>query len=585
MVSVSSRGVRRVRSWRPCWTTGRATTSSSAHALGAFVRSSMREIISVHVGGAGNKIGARFFAELCAEHGVTPSGRVSSRDDAFGFASTSEGAGAGAGERVEGAGARQRHRGAFPDVLDDPHAAASRVADRALEVYFHAGKRGRVVPRAVLCDLDPRAVDGVRASPLGGLFRPDAVVVDRGDATTGGNWAAGYHRGGANLVDRVMDAVRREAEEADAVQGFSLVHALGGGAGSGLGTLLLERLCDEYADRMIVSFPVFPSVAASDAVLETFNAAMCVPRLADRCDVVFLSDNGALRRACDRDANRRHERTTLLRLAVPPPEASMDDLNRALATAMAGATATFRFPGRLNASLRKLAVNLAPFPRVHFASPSHAPLLAVDEYVPGTVRHLVKEAFAPHSRVADVDPANGVTLTATAVFRGVDVPATHAEREIRRRRDASRRSVAWIPDNVQCAVCDAPPVSPVGADASCTVLTNTTAVRGVFRRLAAHAAAMVSRGAFVHWYRAEGMEDEQLEEALGTLAELDAEYQQYEGVDVGGEAAWGADDVEDAEDAEDASAEDGDEISPGGASGYEEDREDKEGRESAAASA
>lgn len=542
----------------------------------------MREIISVHVGGAGNKIGARFFAELCAEHGVAPSGRLTSREDAFGFASTSEGAGAGAGERVEGAAARQRHRGAFPGVLDDPHAAASRVADRAHEVYFHEGKRGRVVPRAVLCDLDPRAVDGVRASLLGGLFRPDAVVVDRGDATTGGNWAAGYHRGGANLVDRVMDAVRREAEEADAVQGFSLVHALGGGAGSGLGTLLLERLCDEYADRMIVSFPVFPSAAASDAVLETFNAAMCVPRLTDRCDVVFLADNGALRRACDRDANRRHERTTLLRLAVPPPEASMDDLNRALATAMAGATATLRFPGRLNASLRKLAVNLAPFPRLHFASPSHAPLLAVDEYVPGTVRHLVKEAFAPYNRIADVDPADGVTLTATAVFRGVDVPATHAEREIRRRRDASRRSVAWIPDNVQCAVCDAPPVSPVGADASCTVLTNTTAVRGVFRRLAAHAAAMVSRGAYVHWYRAEGMEDEQLEEALGMLAELDAEYQQYEGVDDGGEAAWGEDE---AEDAEDASAEDGDEISPGGASGYEEDREDKEGRESAAASA
>ena len=195
-----------------------------------------------------------------------------------------------------------------------------------------------------------------------------------------------------------MDAVRREAEEADAIQGFSLVHALGGGAGSGLGTLLLERLCDEYADRMIASFPVFPAAAASDAVLETFNAAMCVPRLVDRCDVVLLADNGALRRACDRDANRRHERTTLLRLAVPPPEASMDDLNRALATAMAGATATLRFPGRLNASLRKLAVNLSPFPRLHFASPSHAPLLAVDEYVPGTVRHLVKEAFAPYSR-------------------------------------------------------------------------------------------------------------------------------------------------------------------------------------------
>ena len=45
-----------------------------------------------------------------------------------------------------------------------------------------------------------------------------------------------------------------------------------------------------------------------------------------------------------------------------------------VAMAMSGTTACLRFPGQLNADLRKLAVNMIPFPRLHFFVPSLAPL-------------------------------------------------------------------------------------------------------------------------------------------------------------------------------------------------------------------
>lgn len=35
---------------------------------------------------------------------------------------------------------------------------------------------------------------------------------------------------------------------------------------------------------------------------------------------------------------------------------------------------SIRFPGQLNCDLRKLAVNLIPFPRLHFFMPGFAPL-------------------------------------------------------------------------------------------------------------------------------------------------------------------------------------------------------------------
>ena len=43
---------------------------------------------------------------------------------------------------------------------------------------------------------------------------------------------------------------------------------------------------------------------------------------------------------------------------------------------MSGVTTCLRFPGQLNADLRKLAVNMIPFPRLHFFIPSFSPLTA-----------------------------------------------------------------------------------------------------------------------------------------------------------------------------------------------------------------
>jgi tubulin beta len=45
---------------------------------------------------------------------------------------------------------------------------------------------------------------------------------------------------------------------------------------------------------------------------------------------------------------------------------------------MSGVTTCLRFPGQLNADLRKLAVNMVPFPRLHFFMPGFAPLTSRD---------------------------------------------------------------------------------------------------------------------------------------------------------------------------------------------------------------
>lgn len=42
-------------------------------------------------------------------------------------------------------------------------------------------------------------------------------------------------------------------------QGFQLTHSLGGGTGSGMGTLLIAKIREEYPDRIMASFSIVPS--------------------------------------------------------------------------------------------------------------------------------------------------------------------------------------------------------------------------------------------------------------------------------------------------------------------------------------
>ena len=77
-------------------------------------------------------------------------------------------------------------------------------------MYYNEATGGRYVPRAILMDLEPGTMDSVRAGPFGQLFRPDNFVF--GQTGAGNNWAKGHYTEGAELIDSVLDVVRKEAE-------------------------------------------------------------------------------------------------------------------------------------------------------------------------------------------------------------------------------------------------------------------------------------------------------------------------------------------------------------------------------------
>merc|ERR1712151_634559 len=82
--------------------------------------------------------------------------------------------------------------------------------------------------------------------------------------------------------------------------------------------------------------------------------------------------------------------------------------------------------------------------------------------------------------------------------------------------------VEWIPNNQKTSVVV---VSPTDFESSCTFLANTTALKGIFQRLATQFGAMDKRKAFLHWYKGEGMDEVEFQEADKNVRDLITEYQ------------------------------------------------------------
>ncbi|KAK5986338.1 Tubulin beta chain, partial [Trichostrongylus colubriformis] len=375
----------------------------------------------------------------------------------------------------------------FWEVISDEHGiqpdgsykGESDLQLERINVYYNEANGGKYVPRAVLVDLEPGTMDSVRSGPFGALFRPDNFVF--GQSGAGNNWAKGHYTEGAELVDSVLDVVRKEAEGCDCLQGFQLTHSLGGGTGSGMGTLLIAKIREEYPDRIMSSFSVVPSPKVSDTVVEPYNATLSVHQLVENTDETFCIDNEALYDICFRT----------LKLTNP----TYGDLNHLVSVTMSGVTTCLRFPGQLNADLRKLAVNMVPFPRLHFFMPGFAPLSAkgAQAYRALTVSELTQQEV--DDQMMSVQNKN------------------------------SSYFVEWIPNNVKTAVCDIP---PRGLKMAATFVGNSTAIQELFKRISEQFTAMFRRKAFLHWYTGEGMDEMEFTEAESNMNDLVSEYQQYQ---------------------------------------------------------
>merc|ERR1712197_300752 len=159
--------------------------------------------------------------------------------------------------------------------------------------------------------------------------------------------------------------------------------------------------------------------------------------------------------------------------------------------------------------------------------------------------------------MGNVKSEDGKYLTASCAYRG-NMATQEVDDEIAKiNAKMADDFVSWIPNNIKSSIITVP---PEGTEISGTFVANTTAIKGVFKRISAQFAKMYKRKAFLHWYKGEGKDEMEFQEADKNVRDLITEYQDKQDavVDLDGDDDEDEDEDEDGDEDEDED-EDGDE--------------------------
>ena len=213
------------------------------------------------------------------------------------------------------------------------------------------------------------------------MFHPEFLLNGKEDAAN--NFARGHYTVGKEIIDKVSDRLRKLVDNCDNVQGFVVNHSVGGGTGSGLGSLILERLAVDFRKKSKLGFEIYPSPNQSTCVVEPYNALLTTHWLLDHTEVSVLLDNEAIYDICQKQ------------LSIKRP--SYVNLNRLICKVISSMTASLRFEGEMNVDLNEFQTNLVPFPRLHFMTTGMAPILpkSKQDQEKADVQSITDQCFQP----------------------------------------------------------------------------------------------------------------------------------------------------------------------------------------------
>jgi tubulin alpha len=433
----------------------------------------MREVISIHVGQAGVQMGNSCWELYCMEHGITPDGTI-----------------------AEGSVAEK---------------------DDSFSTFFSSTGAGQHVPRAVMVDLEPTVVDSVRQGKYCKLFHPEQLITGKEDAAN--NYARGHYTIGKEIIDQVLDRIRKLSDNCSGLQGFLVFHSFGGGTGSGFTSLLMERLSVDYGKKAKLEFAVYPAPQVSTAVVEPYNSILTTHTTLEHSDCAFMVDNEAIYDICKKN------------LGVERP--SYENLNRLIGQIVSSITASLRFDGALNVDLNEFQTNLVPYPRIHFPLATYAPIISADRnlHEQHSISEITTACFEPANQMVKCDPRHGKYMACCLLYRGDVVPkdVNAAIAHIKTKRTI--QFVDWCPTGFKVGINNQPPTVVPGGDmakvsrAVC-MLSNTTAIAEAWARLDHKFDLMYAKRAFVHWYVGEGMEEGEFAEAREDMAALEKDYEE-----------------------------------------------------------
>ena len=165
-----------------------------------FSQSMAGEVITINIGRCGVQMGHRIWKQYCAEADILRDGSRASLSD-----------------------------------------------DHTFKTFFSETKDGKYRSRNLMVDTDRNVIQNVKKCAFSAIYDDNCLLF--GNESANNNFAKAYNRLGREMMDKINDRLRKLVENCNTLQGFIINHSVGGGTGSGLGSLILERVAVAYKKK------------------------------------------------------------------------------------------------------------------------------------------------------------------------------------------------------------------------------------------------------------------------------------------------------------------------------------------------
>eukprot|EP01084_Bolivina_argentea_P047153 86871_1 len=477
---------------------------------------SQREILTINIGECGVRLGHAVWEQYCMEHEMNEFGS----------------------KKYIKKGPTKRVNYRYKSQTDASF-------NHSISCFFEEVSNGQYTPRNLMIDTAPNIIDDVQTGRYKNLL--DAEFLLSGNEDAASIFSRGHNTIGREIIHDINDKMRKLVNHCDLIQGFCINHSVGGGTGSGLGALILERLSVDYPKKTKIGFEVYPSHTMSSCVVQPYNALLSTQSLLEHIQVSVMLDNEMIYEICQKSLDLRRP--------------SYDNLNWLINKSISCITSPLRFdhePGDMlrydnstwtphleatYSDLDELETNLVPFPRLHFMVTSLAPIARpscegnardVGRYFSAWARD-ADSCFSAQNfftKIADFDAEEDKYMVIMINYKGFGLRVKEAIAVSQWLKTNKKVSfVEWCPTGFKIGIeqkslrVDYQRDNIYPRKRSISMLGNNTAIGRVFsERICKKYDLMYSQRAFVHWYIGDGMEHDELLEAREDLGFLEQDY-------------------------------------------------------------
>lgn len=227
-----------------------------------------------------------------------------------------------------------------------------------VDKYFREGEASdRRAPRTILADLDPKEIEKTVNSNFGHNYTKGNII--QGNNSANLYFPKGFYTEGEEIIGEIMDKIRKEVELCDSLEAFELCLGMSGGTGSGLGSLILKKLKDEYSNdkKLLSCFCNLQSESyeSFQHFIYPYNTGFSLQYISELADLVYFVDNEGAFEIFNKGFNI--EKSKLENYKI---------VNNLISETMETTTCNLRHESTMNSTVSELAQNLVTLPKMKF---------------------------------------------------------------------------------------------------------------------------------------------------------------------------------------------------------------------------